>query len=57
MIAELLLTEDLKILWAAMVAMVDDVHCPQDNLSEEEWIRAGQLKAHLDVEYNFRMNK
>jgi len=41
-----------KVLWAAMAAMVKDVHAPQDNLTAEEWQVAGRLLATLNEEMN-----
>lgn len=34
--------------WAALVAMVDDVHSPQDNLSEVQWAAAERALVALD---------
>ena len=38
-----------KVLWAAMCAMVEDIHAPQDNLSEAEWLMAGRVFAVLNA--------
>lgn len=32
--------ETIKVLWTAMCAMTQDVHCPQDQLSETQWALA-----------------
>lgn len=34
--------------WAALVALVDDVHAPQDQLTLEQWSAAETLCAQLD---------
>jgi hypothetical protein len=39
---------DLPIIWAALWAMVEDNHAPQDGLSEDQWVRAEWLLAKLD---------
>lgn len=44
----------LKVLWAAMCSMTQDVHCPQDNLSSEEWDLADRIFAQLDGVQNGR---
>jgi len=38
----------LKVLWAAMCSMTQDIHCPQDNLSAAEWEVANHVFAQLD---------
>ena len=43
---------DVEILWAAMTAMVKDVHAPQDQLTKAQWSRASALLARLDLEMN-----
>lgn len=40
---------ETKILWAAMHAMVNDIHSPQDNLTREEWAEAEWMLRELDV--------
>lgn len=42
----------LKVLWAAMTAMVKDVHAPQDRLSPSEWEMAAKILQTLDEEIN-----
>lgn len=37
-----------KVLWAAMWAMVQDVHSPQDMLTDEEWNHADVVHRILD---------
>ena len=49
-----LTNEDLRVLWAAMQAMVNDIHAPQDTMSEAEWDRAEFLTKALDREINKR---
>lgn len=45
------MSEDEKVaLWAALVAMLDDVHQPQDNLTEAQWAAAELLLVKLDAE-------
>lgn len=49
----LVLTSDvLKVLWASMTAMVHDIHCPQDSLTEAEWETARKVWKSLDEEIN-----
>jgi hypothetical protein len=38
-----------RILWAALHAMVNDIHSPQDNLTGEEWAEAEWMLRELDV--------
>lgn len=46
--AELTLTKDeLVAVWAALVALVEDIHAPQDQLSEQEWSSAEDLLARV----------
>ncbi len=40
----------LKVLWAALAAMVADVHAPQDQLTPEEWDVAHKLLDSLKEE-------
>jgi hypothetical protein len=35
--------DELVAVWAAMCSMVEDVHCPQDNLTREQWDAAETL--------------
>jgi hypothetical protein len=42
----------VRVLWAAMCSMTQDVHCAQDNLSEDEWRLADRLFARLDAMVN-----
>lgn len=44
--------KDIYVLWAAMVAMVQDIHSPQDNLTEQQWERAERLLQELDAYVN-----
>lgn len=39
---------DLRVLWASMQAMVNDIHAPQDTLTEKQWVRAERLMRELD---------
>lgn len=39
-----------KVLWAAMCAMVEDIHCPQDSLTEAEWETAEAVFHALNAE-------
>jgi hypothetical protein len=49
------LTEpELKVLHAAMIAMVHDVHQPQDNMTVDQWKVAEDLCDRLDRNLNFR---
>lgn len=43
---------ECKVLWAAMCAMVKDIHCPQDQLTEGEWLVAEKIFEALDREIN-----
>lgn len=38
---------DEYIIFAAMIAMVEDMHCVQDNLTDEQWTRASELLREL----------
>lgn len=38
----------LKVLWAAMCSMTQDIHCPESNLTKGEWEVADQLFAQLN---------
>lgn len=38
-----LIDEEVKVVWAALMAMTLDIHTPQDNLSEAEWAIAERL--------------
>lgn len=40
--------EELRIVWAAMVAMTIDNHSPQDSLTEQEWRQAENMTAELN---------
>lgn len=44
--------EDIYVLWAAMWAMVKDVHSPQDNLTDDLWDRAERMLKELDEYVN-----
>lgn len=52
LIATLTNPSALKVLWAAMCSMAQDIHCPQDNLSADEWEVAHRLFAQLDKVQN-----
>lgn len=39
---------DIRIVWAALQAMVNDVCAPQDNLTEAQWAQAEELLDALD---------
>jgi hypothetical protein len=43
---------DLPVIWAALWAMVEDNHAPQDGLSGDQWERAERLLAELDARMN-----
>lgn len=46
--ADLSLNKDeLRAVWAALVAMVQDIHAPQDLLSEDEWQAGEDLLARV----------
>jgi hypothetical protein len=42
----------LKVLWAAMTAMVADIHAPQDQLTATEWFWAESLYQKFDQAVN-----
>lgn len=42
----------VKVVWAAMCAMVMEVHAPQDNLSADEWLLAAQILDQLNKAVN-----
>lgn len=44
--------DKLYVLWAAMIAMVRDIHAPMDQLSEENWELAEQLLKEIDDTVN-----
>lgn len=44
--------EDVYILWAAMQAMVNDIHAPQDNMGDAQWSRAVDVLRRLDDRVN-----
>jgi hypothetical protein len=44
--------EELYVLWAAMWAMADDVHSPQDCMTNEQWDLAAELRVRLDARIN-----
>lgn len=44
--------EEIYLLWAAMAAMSEDVHTPQDNLTVEQWATAELLFRRLDRRVN-----
>ena len=46
--------DTLHALWAAMQAMVNDVHSPQDNLTPQQWVAAAAALSRLDAEVNAR---
>jgi hypothetical protein len=50
--ALIIMSGDLKIVWAALCAMVLDVHAPQDNLTADEWEQAERLFAEIDARVN-----
>ncbi len=41
-------TDELVACWAALVAYVDDVHAPQDQLTESQWKAADRLTSVLN---------
>jgi hypothetical protein len=42
----------VKVLWAAMCSMTQDVHSPQDQLSADEWAIADEVFRQLDEAVN-----
>jgi len=44
--------DEVHVLWAAMQAMVDDNHAPQDTLTKEQWDLALRLLASVDTVVN-----
>jgi hypothetical protein len=42
------------VVWAALQAMVNDIHQPQDQLSPRDWLIAEEMLARLDLEVNTR---
>jgi len=44
--------EELYVAFAAMTAMVHDVHAVQDQLTEEQWQRADDLVTRMETEVN-----
>lgn len=48
----LLSIDEVHVLWAAMQVMVEDVHAPQDNLTERQWTVARTLLTRLDERVN-----
>lgn len=54
---ELLDTQALKVLHAAMVALYLDVHTCQDALTDSDWRKAKDLWEALDAEFNLRTAK
>jgi hypothetical protein len=47
---------DVAIVWAALQAMVNDIHAPQDEMSEEQWARAEELLEELDSKVDWSAN-
>jgi hypothetical protein len=39
--------EEIFVVWAALEAMVEDIHAPQDGLTEEQWELAARLLSEL----------
>lgn len=37
------MSDELIACWAALVALVDDIHAPQDNLTEAQWQAAERI--------------
>lgn len=48
---------DVKIVWAALQAMVNDVHAPQDNMTEAQWNRAEELLNAVDEKVNSALDR
>lgn len=46
--------KEIYIVWAAMQAMVSDIHSPQDLLTEEQWGLANKLLIEIDGIVNDR---
>lgn len=42
----------VRVLWAAMCTMTQDVHGPQDQLSEADWAIADDMFRHLNEAMN-----
>lgn len=42
----------VKVLWAAMCAMVEDIHSPQDTMTLDDWAVANQIYQQLDTAMN-----
>jgi hypothetical protein len=43
-----------KVLWSAMCSMMRDIHAPEENLSEDEWMAAEATFLQLDAMMNKR---
>ncbi len=41
-------TDELVACWAALVALVDDIHAPQDNLTEAQWQSVDPIFTYLN---------
>ncbi len=54
---DLMDTQTLTVVWAAFVAMVDDVHAPQDQLDDGELAVADRLRTLLTNEMEIRKNE
>ena len=46
--------DTLRVLWAAMCAMTQDVHAPQDHLTDEQWQAAHEIYDKLNAEADKR---
>jgi len=46
--------DQLRVVWSAMMAMVEDNHAPQDTMSEEQWTKARALCKKLTEEMDQR---
>lgn len=49
--------DELYVLWAAMQAMVNDIHAPQDRLTDKQWHLAEMMLKRLDSEVNQRLER
>lgn len=47
--------EEVPLVFAALLAMTQDIHAGQDQLSEEEWDKAEELFTRFEVEMNARL--
>lgn len=48
---------DVAIVWAALQAMVNDIHAPQDEMGEAQWARAEELLQELDSKVDWSIGE